>query len=181
MLLTDILNNLKKYIDTSILNNRNAFKDLFEKYKTKLVAENINEIKTNADNINDIIVNSNNINDILTTASHIANIVITSEHINNVDTYALTYLGPKSSDPSKRNDDSNLVVGDLYYDTQHLSIKVYDGAKWVNINNLQNGGSVGGDIYFPYETTGIILADRNDTSKKYRFLIEDGNIKVEEV
>lgn len=44
-----------------------------------------------------------------------------------------------------------------------------------------NSATINEDIEIQNELKGLILIDRNDTSKKYRLFIEDGNFGIEEI
>ena len=53
-----------------------------------------------------------------------------SNNIEDVRNYGKTYLGPKSEEPTTRNDGEPLQVGDLYFDESLKVMKAYDGEKW---------------------------------------------------
>ena len=65
-------------------------------------------------------------------ASDITNV---SDNISDLSNYADTYYGPKSSEPTTRNDASAMQPGDLYYDTSDAlpanhHIRSYNGTVW---------------------------------------------------
>jgi len=91
------------------------------------------------------------------------------------------YQGPKSEDPTERNDGNALQVGDLYFNTANKEMRVYNSDGWVSLSALLNGGQIDGDLSFVKEIEGIILIDRSDTTKKYRLFIDNGNLGIEEV
>jgi hypothetical protein len=68
----------------------------------------------------------------VTTVAGISSDVTTvATNVADITNFSDVYLGPKSSDPTTRNDSSALQAGDLYFDTVNDVMKVYDGAAWV--------------------------------------------------
>lgn len=58
--------------------------------------------------------------DITTVATNVADITNFSD----------VYLGPKTANPTARNDTTSLVAGDLYFNTVAAEMRVYDGSAW---------------------------------------------------
>jgi len=101
------------------------------------IKDNINNVANDKSNIDTVSSNISNVNKV---AGSISNVNITAGSIENVNTYAKTYLGAKDSDPTTRNDGSNLQVGDLYFNTTINKMKVYnsDGV-WQLASSAVNG------------------------------------------
>jgi hypothetical protein len=68
---------------------------------------------------------------VTTVAGISADVTTVATNVADITNFSDVYLGPKSSDPSLRNDGSALQAGDLYFDTVSDVVKVYDGAAWV--------------------------------------------------
>ena len=86
MTTSEIYDFLKQYIDKKTSEANIALENLFIKYKTKEVGENINSVNTvstSIDNVNNV---STNIVGVNTTATNIDNVNIVSEDINNINT-----------------------------------------------------------------------------------------------
>jgi hypothetical protein len=96
MELGSVLNKLQKYIDANILNNKNAFIELFTEYKTKEVGSNIDvvvNVGNHIDNVDNVSVHSNqvdnvssNMNEVINVSTNISSVVATSNHITSVNT-----------------------------------------------------------------------------------------------
>jgi hypothetical protein len=54
-------------------------------------------------------------------------------NVTDITNYADTYLGPKTADPTLRNDGSALQAGDLYFNTATQLMKVYTGSMWQDV------------------------------------------------
>ena len=151
---------LRIYIDTKINKASTYLKELFDTYRLKEVSDNITNVNTvaelkdqinviadipdsvsvvgndiesvttTADSINDIKINANNITDITAVSNNINNVNITANSIDNVNTYSKTYQGAKELDPTTRNDGTELLKGDLYFNTDVNKMKVFDGDAW---------------------------------------------------
>jgi hypothetical protein len=68
---------------------------------------------------------------VTTVAGISADVTTVATNVADITNFADVYQGPKSSDPSTRNDLSALQAGDLYFNTVSDVVKVYDGAAWV--------------------------------------------------
>jgi hypothetical protein len=67
----------------------------------------------------------------VTTVAGISSDVTTvATNVADITNFSDVYLGPKSSDPSVRNDSSALQAGDLYFNTSDNVVKVYTGTAW---------------------------------------------------
>lgn len=60
-------------------------------------------------------------------ANNITAINSINDNMSDVNYFADRYLGDKATDPTTRNDGNALVVGDLYYNTTDLEMRVYNG------------------------------------------------------
>ena len=127
----DSIDNINKVADSlgnintvsSNIDNINTVSSNINSVNTvSLNINNINKIVDSLDNINTVSANINNVN---TVSSSIDSVNITAGSIDNVNTYAKTYIGPKDEDPDKRNDGSDLQLGDLYFNTNNSTFKVY--------------------------------------------------------
>lgn len=67
---------------------------------------------------------------VTTVAGISADVTTVATNVADVTNFSDVYLGPKSSDPSVRNDSSALQAGDLYFNTVDDAIKVYNGSGW---------------------------------------------------
>jgi len=104
-------------VGTNIANINNVANDL----------TNVNKVANDVDNIDTVATNIINVN---TVSTNIDNVNITADSIDDVNTYAKTYLGAKTEDPTVRNDGSSLQMGDLYFNTTSKVMKTYDGNSW---------------------------------------------------
>jgi hypothetical protein len=102
---------------------------------------NVNTVAANVANVNTVAGAIGNVN---TVATNVANVNAVGANISKVNTvaanitdvtnYADTYLGPKTSPPTTRNDGSALQVGDLYFNTTSGTLAVYHGSGWTGLN-----------------------------------------------
>ncbi len=120
----------KANIDAVVQNKQNI-----DSVATNIV--NVNKVAQNEANINAVAANepdidtvSQNVSDVNTVAQSIQDVQNVSSNINDVYNYADTYLGSKNSEPNTRNDGSQLIVGDLYFNTQTGLMNVWDGSQW---------------------------------------------------
>jgi hypothetical protein len=67
--------------------------------------------------------------------ANISKVNTVAANITDVTNYADTYLGPKASPPTTRNDGSALRVGDLYFNTTSGTLAVYHGSGWAGLNS----------------------------------------------
>lgn len=98
---------------------------------------NITTVAGNIANVNAVGAISSNVTtvagiaaNVTTVAGIAANVTTVATNVADITNYADTYLGPKSSDPSVRNDNSALQAGDLYFNTVDDVMKVYTGSAW---------------------------------------------------
>jgi len=76
----------------------------------------------------------------ITESSSIDNVNITAQSIDNVNTYAKTYLGALTGNPTTRNDGTALQDGDLFFDTTINKMKVYSSVNgWQLASSAVNG------------------------------------------
>jgi hypothetical protein len=93
---------------------------------------NVNTVATNVANVNAVGTNIARVN---TVAGSIGNVNTVAANITDVTNYADTYLGPKASAPTTRNDGSALRAGDLYFNTTSGTLAVYHGSGWAGLNS----------------------------------------------
>lgn len=98
---------------------------------------NITTVAGNIANVNAVGAISSNVTTVAGIAANVttvagisADVTTVATNVADVTNYADTYLGPKSSDPSVRNDSSSLQAGDLYFNTADDVMKVYTGSAW---------------------------------------------------
>ena len=88
---------------------------------------NVNTVASNISNVNTVAGISANV----TTVAGISSDVTTvATNVADITNFSDVYLGPKSSDPSTRNDASALQAGDLYFNTSGNVVKAYTGSAW---------------------------------------------------
>jgi hypothetical protein len=113
-------------------------------------------VSSNIANVNTVAGNTTNINtvagissDVTTVAGISADVTTVAANVTDITNFSDVYLGPKSSDPTTRNDSSALQAGDIYFNTVSDQMFVWDGATWlavyaVSTNVDINGGTVDG-------------------------------------
>jgi hypothetical protein len=128
-------------------------------------ATNINAVAGNATNINAVAANETNIDavaaneaaidtvagisaNVTTVAGISADVQTVAANVADITNFADVYLGPKTSDPTLRNDGSALQVGDLYFNTVEQALRTYGGTQWVagtagtmSVQNFSGNGS----------------------------------------
>ena len=112
-------------------------------------ASNINSAVSNASNINSAVSNASNIN---TVAGSITNVNNVGGSISNVNTVATNISSVNSFANTYRigntNPQTSLDVGDLFFNTQSNSLKVYTGSAWVDgVTATGNFAVVTGNTY----------------------------------
>lgn len=70
--------------------------------------------------------------DVSTVAGMSTDVATVADNVTDITNFADVYQGPKADDPTLRNDDSALQVGDMYFNTGSKMLLVYDGAAWVD-------------------------------------------------
>lgn len=68
--------------------------------------------------------------DVTTVAGIESDVSIVATNVADVTNFADVYQGPKTADPSTRNDGSPLQLGDLYFNTVFDEMRVYKSAGW---------------------------------------------------
>ena len=91
------------------------------------IAANVTTVAGIAANVTTVAGISANVT---TVAGISADVTTVANNVADVTNFSDVYLGPKSSDPSVRNDSSALQAGDLYFNTVDDAIKVYNGSGW---------------------------------------------------
>ena len=98
---------------------------------------NITTVAGNITNVNAVGAISSNVTTVAGIAANVTTVAgistdVTTVALNVADitNFADVYLGPKTSDPSTRNDSSALQAGDLYFNTADNVVKVYTGTIW---------------------------------------------------
>jgi hypothetical protein len=108
---------------------------------------NINAVAGNATNIDAVAGNATNINTVAGISANVSAVAAIDDDVTTVATnladvtnFADVYLGPKTSDPTLRNDSSALQAGDLYFNTTLDEMRVYSGSTWdgVSTNRIRN-------------------------------------------
>lgn len=90
-------------------------------------ATNINAVNANAANINAVNANAANINAV---AGNASNINTVATNLADVTNFADVYQGPKTTNPTLRNNGSALQAGDLYFNTVAIEMRVWNGTAW---------------------------------------------------
>jgi len=140
--------------------------------------QNIIDVDNNSSNINTV---AGNIDSVNTVSGSISNVNITAGSIDNVNTYAKTYYGPKTEDPTTRNDGSNLVAGDLYFNTNNGKMRVVEGnGTWSNVEDRFEGMMDKASFEALSETrknqyagSGLIESDNKNGSTYYYVTVAD--------
>ena len=128
-------------------------------------ASNINAVAGNATNINAVAANETNIDAVAANEAAIDTVAgisvavsavaaidddvsTVAANVADITNFADVYLGPKTSDPTLRNDGSALQVGDLYFNTVEQALRTYGGTQWVagtagtmSVQNFSGNGS----------------------------------------
>jgi hypothetical protein len=100
-------------------------------------ATNINAVAGNATNINTVATNNANVTtvagisaNVTTVAGISASVTTVATNVADITNFSDVYLGPKTTNPTVRNDSSALQAGDLYFNTVDDVMKVYTGSAW---------------------------------------------------
>lgn len=111
-------------------------------------ATNINAVAGNATNINAVAANETNIDAVAANEASIDTVAgisaavsavaaidddvsTVAANVAGITNFADVYQGPKTSDPTLRNDGSALQAGDLYFNTVDNALRAYSGTSWV--------------------------------------------------
>jgi hypothetical protein len=96
----------------------------------------IGTVSTNITNVNKVAAIDT---DITVVAAIDTDITTVATNVTDITNFSDVYLGPKTSDPSTRNDSSALQEGDLYFNTSDDIMKVYTGSAWTAAYVPSNG------------------------------------------
>ncbi len=91
------------------------------------VINNVNTVASIAPNVTTVASISS---DVTTAATIAPSITTVATNASSITYFADTYLGPKATTPSVRNDGSPLEEGDLYFNTVTNAMNVYSGTSW---------------------------------------------------
>lgn len=101
------------------------------------IAGNVNTVAGDHDEIVALAGITGNINtvagiapDVEAVAGVADDIPTIADNITDVAAFGKIYLGPKTSDPTVRNNGTALIGGDLYFNTASKMLRVYDGTAW---------------------------------------------------
>lgn len=104
-------------------------------------AANINAVAGNATNINAVAGNATNINAVNANKTNIdavagisTDVTVVAQNVADVTNFADVYQGPKTANPTARNDSTALQAGDLYFNTVSDRMRVYNGSSWDEIS-----------------------------------------------
>jgi hypothetical protein len=80
------------------------------------------------------------------------------------DTYNNQFLGTFTSDPTVDNDGNPLTVGDIYYNSIFLSMRVWDGAAWQDIAAMTptSHNEISNKVYINPVFRGTFLPETSD-------------------
>lgn len=106
-------------------------------------ATNINAVAGNAANINTVAGNNANIT---TVAGISADVTTVATNVADITNFSDVYLGPKTANPTQRNDTTALQTGDLYFNSVAAEMRVYTGSAWQPLPTLP-------DLVVEYEFT----------------------------
>lgn len=111
--------------------------------------------------------------DVSTVAGISADVQTVADNVADITNFADVYLGPKTADPTLRNDGSALQSGDLYFNTVANNMRVYSSGAWVAfvaaaIQIIQNSFTGNG-------STGAYTLSATPASK-YNVVVEVGGV-----
>jgi hypothetical protein len=84
-----------------------------------------------------------------------------------LDTFDDRYLGSKSSEPSVDNDGNALVSGALFFDSSAGSMKVYDGANWIQASSAAPTSLIDYEYTATAGQTTFTGSDNNSATLSY--------------
>ncbi len=101
------------------------------------LAYDIIRLADSADNIDTV---AGSIADVSAVAAIDDKVVTVADNIADVSYFSDVYLGPKTADPTLRNDGSALENGDMYFNTlpDNKYIAVYDGSAWYKVTGAKD-------------------------------------------
>jgi hypothetical protein len=101
------------------------------------ISANVTSVAGNSANINTVSGISGNVTtvagvsaSVTTVAGISADVTTVATNVADITNFSDVYLGPKTTNPTVRNDASALQAGDLYFNTVDDVMKVYTGAAW---------------------------------------------------
>jgi hypothetical protein len=107
------------------------------------ISANVTSVAGNSTNINSVASNSTNINAVAGNATNInavagisADVTTVATNVADITNFSDVYLGPKTSNPTQRNDTTALQAGDLYFNTVAVEMRVYTGSAWQALPTL---------------------------------------------
>ena len=95
-----------------------------------IVADNINDVNITADNMPDINAVVENLVPINTNADNMLSINIAATNVSDIHNFTNVWQGAFPTDPEARTTGGALQTGDLYFNTESESIKVWNGLAW---------------------------------------------------
>ena len=95
-----------------------------------IVADNINDVNITADNMPDINAVVENLVPINTNADNMLSINIAANNVSDIHNFTNVWQGAFPTDPEARTAGGELQSGDLYFNTESESIKVWNGLVW---------------------------------------------------
>ncbi len=103
------------------------------------VGANISRVNAVGANIADVNAVGANIANVNAVGANISHVNAVAANLADVTNYSDTYLGPKATIPTTRNDGSALRDGDLYFSTTTNTLYVYDGTAWSGVSSSNIG------------------------------------------
>lgn len=98
----------------------------------------IQAVANNQTNVNNVGGSISNVNLV---GGSIASVNTAANNLSAINAFANIYLGPSASAPTADPDGSALDIGDLYFDTNTNTLKVYAATGWVSAGSSVNGTS----------------------------------------
>ena len=95
-------------------------------------------VANNQTNVNNVGGSISNVNLV---GGSIASVNTAANNLSAINAFANIYLGPSASAPTADPDGSALDIGDLYFDTNTNTLKVYAATGWVSAGSSVNGTS----------------------------------------
>ena len=98
----------------------------------------VQAVANNQTNVNNVGGSISNVNLV---GGSIASVNTAANNLSAINAFANIYLGPSASAPTADPDGSALDIGDLYFDTNTNTLKVYAATGWVSAGSSVNGTS----------------------------------------
>ena len=146
MIVSQVYDKLKEYIDLKLSNVETALTTLFQTYKTKEVGTDINSVKTVGASITDVVTVSTNISNVNTVSTNISSVNTTGNSITDVGIVATNISNINTVAPSVTN--INLLAPSVANIDTLASL--LNGLSYVTIDNKLyiNGTNFISNIYF---------------------------------